>query len=538
MKSRKQHRGVIVVLAAMMLVVMFGMIAFAVDVGYLNLVRTQLQTTADAAALAGASRLGQGDVVAVAQDIASKNFVAGRAGQLAAADVQTGLWNSDTRTFSVSTTYINAVKVTVKTGPSNGGSTGLFFGRVLGHSSADLSASAIATVNPRDIAFVIDLSSSMHNDTCPYNSKSSSDFMQRIYNDFGWGAYPGTLSSYDSSKSTVWLMNNTLKTAMPKAYPTPDTSSTTAGTASQAYWAAYFSYLKSRDYSTGVGGYRQIGYKTYLQFLMDRGRDLRVDGTSSLTSTKQYTAMSINSALCKYHLESTDAGDLSFPTREMPTHAARRAIIAAMQIVKERNSLVSDSYQRDWVSLFRYDTENTSGDTTRVMKIQSLTDNYDSVIDVSRNLQACGTTGYCTDTDGGLILAKNHIKAESEGGAGRERVNKIVVLLTDGMPNLYESDPNDVDDAQDEDPTGWGSGYAQNGALYQALLMRKANWYLYPVGVGLNSSQAYMNLLAVKAGTATNGKGFTIASDCTAYENQLKEIFTKIITRPKLRLVQ
>ncbi len=525
-ESLKHRRGVIAVLAAILLVVMFGMIAFAVDVGYLNLVRTQLQATADAAALAGASRLGQGDMVAVAQDIASKNFVAGRAGQLAAADVQTGVWNSDARTFSASTTYINAVKVTVKTGPSNGGSTGLFFGRILGHSSADLSASAIATVNPRDIAFVVDLSASMSYNTKPYQPSASSTFMQRIYNDFGWGSYPGALSSWNSSKTTKWLMDNTLKTSMPKAYPTPVSSATD----SQTYWAAYFTYLKSNGYN--------MGYQTYLQFLMDRGRDQRIDGSTSLTSSKPYTVMSAKSPVCHYHTESTDAGDLSFPSREMPTHAARRAIIAAMQIIKDRNATISNTYQRDWVSLIQYDLKNTSSDSTHVMILKSLTDNYDAVIDASRTLQACGTGPACTDTDGGLILARNHIKAASEGGAGRERVNKIVVLLTDGLPNLYESNTTDINKAMQNYSGGWGSGYSQNGALYQTLLMQQAHWYLYPVGVGLDASQDFMNLLTVKAGTAVDGKGFTIASDVTVYEDQMKDIFTKIITRPKLRLVQ
>lgn len=512
--------------AALLLIVLFGMVAFAVDVGYLNLVRTQLQATADAAALAAASRLGQGDMVAVSQDIASKNFVAGRAGQLAASDVQTGTWNTDTRTFSPSGTYINAVKVTVKSGPSNGGSTSLFFGRILGQSSADLSASAIATVNPRDIAFVIDLSSSMHNDTCPYDSTASSTYMQRIYSDFGWGTYPGALYSWSSRKNTTWLMDNTLKTSMPKAYPTPNSSSTE----SQTYWAGYFSYLRSYGY--------KMGYRTYLQFLMSRGREQRIDGSTSQTSTKPYTAMSINSPECHYHLEPTDAGDKYFPVREMPTHAARRALIAALQIIKDRNATISNVNQRDWVSLIRYDLPNSNGDNTHVTIVESLTDDYDTVIDASRTLQACGAASYCTDTDGGLILARDHIKAASEGGAGRERVNKVVVLLTDGMPNLYESNRYDIDKAKQKYPGGWGSGYAQNGALYQALLMQQDHWYLYPVGVGLDASQSYMDLLTVKAGTAVNGRGFTIASDVTAYEDQMKEIFTKIITRPKLRLVQ
>ena len=47
----KKRRGVIAVLTAIMLVVMLAMVAFAVDVGYLVLARSELQRSADAAAL-------------------------------------------------------------------------------------------------------------------------------------------------------------------------------------------------------------------------------------------------------------------------------------------------------------------------------------------------------------------------------------------------------------------------------------------------------------------------------------------------------
>ena len=44
---------------------MLGMIAFAVDIGYMNLARTQLQAAADSAALAaaGSSNLSKDDIV-------------------------------------------------------------------------------------------------------------------------------------------------------------------------------------------------------------------------------------------------------------------------------------------------------------------------------------------------------------------------------------------------------------------------------------------------------------------------------------------
>src|SRR5262245_19276120 len=55
--NRQIRRGVLVPLVALMLVFLLGMVAFAIDIGYTALVTTQLQATADAAALAAARDL-------------------------------------------------------------------------------------------------------------------------------------------------------------------------------------------------------------------------------------------------------------------------------------------------------------------------------------------------------------------------------------------------------------------------------------------------------------------------------------------------
>ena len=51
------RRGVIMVLTAVLLVVMLGFVAFTVDIGLIQLTKTQLQAAADAGALAGAMEL-------------------------------------------------------------------------------------------------------------------------------------------------------------------------------------------------------------------------------------------------------------------------------------------------------------------------------------------------------------------------------------------------------------------------------------------------------------------------------------------------
>ena len=136
-KQAPRRRGAIVVLAAFLLVVMVGMIAFALDIGYLGLARTQLQVAADSAALAaaGSSNQSASATVAIAQQFANANQAAGRAVELNASDVQFGKWDASTRTFTPSSQLATAVKVTVRTDARDGGPTSLFFGRIFGSSS-------------------------------------------------------------------------------------------------------------------------------------------------------------------------------------------------------------------------------------------------------------------------------------------------------------------------------------------------------------------------------------------------------------------
>jgi Flp pilus assembly protein TadG len=59
------------------MVVIFGFVAFSVDIGYMKLARTQLQAAADAGARAGVLALGGGpsDAKLLAQDAAQDNRI-------------------------------------------------------------------------------------------------------------------------------------------------------------------------------------------------------------------------------------------------------------------------------------------------------------------------------------------------------------------------------------------------------------------------------------------------------------------------------
>lgn len=149
--SSQEHRGAITIFTCLLLVFMLGLIALSVDVGYMLSARTELQSAADAAALAGAAVMRDGTTAARAEcaKYANENYAAGRKVTLdTSQDIEFGLWDSDTRTFTVlspsSESQANSLRVTCRLAASRGTAAPLFFGRVWGKSSADISASATA----------------------------------------------------------------------------------------------------------------------------------------------------------------------------------------------------------------------------------------------------------------------------------------------------------------------------------------------------------------------------------------------------------
>ncbi len=607
------RRGAMLVLAAVLLAVLLGVVAFGLDLGCVVLVRTQLQAAADSAAMAGAASMGlpRDQMVAVAQRYAAFHTAGSRPVNLLAADVEYGTWDATTRRFTPSDAVGNAVRITARTDESTGGEAPLFFGRIFGHASFAQQASAVAMANPRDIAFVVDLSGSMNDDTEPcwatpeinriFGSEGhpniGTELMQQVYDDFGFGTFPGPQEyigqptgiannqytyaeltkdngplagssvptqyrirpndneATRKAKAYSAIIDYQIARLMPNALPAPTL-------ANYAYWEKYIDYVcrwvtvsnrgtippgqnRSR-YITGfnnpnrstyanagnANSFRNmLGYRTYVQFMMDHGRDLKVVGN-------EYAPISIHSPYCPWHVESTPAGTFRFPPREQPMHAARRAMIAAIQVVKERNAVVPDHNQRDWVSIISFDALANGGPVID----QPLTGDYDAAMLVCTRLQAVGDIGYSTATESGLIAAREHLAPDNEGGAGRRQTNKIVVLLTDGVPNLYSSSPAEIDRhmSQNPDLDFYANGaYWLDAALMQATQMQTGRWQLFPVGVGLGTDYGFMDRMARLGGTANDaGQSPRGSGNPAEYERRLTEIFEEIITNPQVRLVQ
>ena len=173
MKSRcrkNNRRGAILVLIVVMLPVVIAMAAFALDLAWMHLVRTELRISTDAASRAGAMTLSlaQSEAVAreAAKEAARRNHVAGAPLDLKDAEIEFGFGEqagSNSRfVFTPGGTRLNSVRIHGnRTSSSTGGPVALFLGQFLGVSHFQPSHTATSTQLDRDICLVVDRSGSM-----------------------------------------------------------------------------------------------------------------------------------------------------------------------------------------------------------------------------------------------------------------------------------------------------------------------------------------------------------------------------------------
>jgi Mg-chelatase subunit ChlD len=164
LRPTSRRRGATLVFIALVMIVTVGMVAFAVDLGWMYMVRSQLQTAVDAGALAATIQLKQNNQDVDAAVAAAEEFVQlNRVGWLATVPedvivVEAGTWDADTETFTSGAAKPNAARVGARVANEP-----LFFAGIFGQKSFAVPRSAIAKVggNRFDIVMTLDLSGSM-----------------------------------------------------------------------------------------------------------------------------------------------------------------------------------------------------------------------------------------------------------------------------------------------------------------------------------------------------------------------------------------
>ena len=657
------RRGAIVILSAFVLIILFAMMAFSIDLGYIAITRSELQSAADGAALAAVDEIGESmsEIRGAARDVAAANTAAAEPVDIDAPGnrVTQGWFEESNKTFTARNSDVNAVRVELQKRDMP-----LMFAKVIGTDTFDAKAEAIAMVNPRDIVLVVDLSGSMNNDTETSWATELIDgryagtaddgvgtrMAQDLYDDLGFGTFPGNLEhvganayewvlnrisdsddredfeddyrdipdfyyeigeltgndsplrhsrvpskyrirwSDDEAKrrdrAYKWIMDHQIRRLMPAARPTPRSNNS----ASRKYWYAYLDYVLYRarytnggsqtkfafsrkngstssfyfpDYTHrkvyGLGNPSQssfpgaswsvlwkdlstIGYRSYVNFMNDYGwNGSPQDSDSNLENPSRPGKVQLSklSPYCPWNDDQVNGETFSFPPRTQPMHACRRSMIAALQTVRERNERMAES-AADRVAIVTYDAVHQ---WSRPTVAHPLDDDYDGAMQACTELQACYDGRASTATENAILLARNILKtpAEHANGQGRPHANKIIILLTDGKPNLYESSQSTINDwiADNPSPEYYDASQPHmNAPLMQAAQAQRDDTLLFGLSMGMGSDGDFMGRLARLANTDTDGQPLTTAGDPSRYEEVLTKVLQEIINNAGIRLVK
>lgn len=154
----RDDQGSTFTLVAIGLFAIVGIAALAIDLGNAYVMRSSLQNTADAAALAAATELpDKSKVQTRAREYATKNMSPDYYGEVVTNEhVVVGNWDDNSRTFSPDGSPTNAVQVMARMSDDTGNAAPTFFARLFGQDGINVSASAIATGGSSRCVYVLD----------------------------------------------------------------------------------------------------------------------------------------------------------------------------------------------------------------------------------------------------------------------------------------------------------------------------------------------------------------------------------------------
>ncbi len=166
------RRGIVLPAVALLIVVMVGFLALAIDLGMLAIAKTQVQQSADLAALTAMRTLNgnssinynQSAATTNAQNVVTYNVVLGQTVQSSQLTLTFGSYdyNQSTSTFSANfPPTTGAAETAVSATITSNSLPGAFSSMLKAQLLPKVTATAQAVHRPRDIALVMDLSSSM-----------------------------------------------------------------------------------------------------------------------------------------------------------------------------------------------------------------------------------------------------------------------------------------------------------------------------------------------------------------------------------------
>jgi hypothetical protein len=370
-----RRRGAIIVFAALLMAILLGFCAFAVDLGYIANTKTELSRAVDAGALAGVAMIPKGEAatIPVVRDIIKANLTGARKIRDEEITIQTGHWGGTG--FVQSSEQPSAVRVLVERLDQP-----LFFGLIFNKRDFDLTAEAIAQNQPRDIMLTLDFSASMNDDStfAALNSLGRTVIesnLAQIYDELGGPVYGNMTFTPRFISSTT---NSTIKqqlglTNVPYPYPVGS-------------WDEFINHVKNNSALNSAGYRRYYGYMTLIHYWLYDRPMYRETPSLHLTSAQ-------------------------------PVGALKDATEVFLSFLQSENS-------DDRLGLTIYNSMNE----TAVLE-HGLTEDYAAV---NATLQARQAGHYNHYTNIGAGLHTSRVELEQHA---REGCFRMIILMTDGIAN-------------------------------------------------------------------------------------------------------
>ena len=292
-----------------------------------------------------------------------------------------------------------------------------------------------------------------------------------------------------------------------------------------------------------VAAYRnKLGFLTYAQFLQDFGRDRSPElgnHENADPARAGKVPLSLLSPYARLHRERVAGRSFRFPPRTQPMHALRRGLIAGLDAVEQLNGSGRPAV-RDWVSVVTFDGLGPFHQPEVAFELSA---DYLGAMEAVSKLQAVADVGATTALDPAVLLAQQHLAPPSEGGRGRTFAKKVLVIVSDGIPNAWTTDEAAVASYRSTLPAEQAGEFYQAGATWlNAPLMHTERWReigkTIPIGMGLAADHDYADRLARLADTADeDGSSARTSGNPARYENELRRIFEDQL-RPSPMLVK
>lgn len=551
----------------MLMVILVGMVAFAVDTGFIFSMQTELQRSVDAAALAAAGGLVEGEEgasekmaeyllrnpvgtngVALDEDQLDEQVAAFLLEHEEDLEVTFGNWNSESGQLEPAFENPSGVSISMRYNDLP-----LFFAPILHHEKFQVEASATAMYQPRDMVVVLDLSASMNDDSeltaiANLGQTAVESNIEEMWDDLGNVVY-GNLTF---TPSYVTIPGKKI----PASVTWRGSSVEITGTDTIQQVKLYFSRNGSKRYresfhpnsTTGTfSGSRFDGWTVCQARVKIKGKTERFDfydneiiarglglhkvsypyASGSWGQFIEFCRESSSSHTSYYDHHVKAAGyrhkfgtlllidfwnrfktqhvqhDSLWMCRQQPLTAVKEAVDVFVDYVATANT-------EDYIGLSVYNSASGNGTLE-----SHLTDDFESIKSIARHRQA-GHYHSWTNIGAGMQKARKELENNSRAGTF-----KMIVLMTDGNANWVNG--------------GVDSEGADQYVLDEAQLCADAGYPIVTISLGANADSSLMDEVAeISGGVHFSVPGGQSVSD---YTSDLLEVFQTIAAARPLKIV-